>query len=143
MAEIVFKPSTKLIMAQYSVAVVVAAPIVIHAISTAQPMLYGLLIVPALIALSAVKDHLRVGFTTVTISQGKLRYQEGMLSRATRTLELSKLQDVRVTQSLTQRMMGIGDLLLETAAESGRLSVRGIDNPQAVADRILDPNQNT
>src|SRR5579863_4727892 len=68
----------------------------------------------------------------------KLRYETGMLSKATRTIQLSKVQDVTVRQTLAQRMGGVGDLSIETAGESSRLTFPNIDGPQAVADQIID-----
>ena len=41
-------------------------------------------------------------------------------------------------QSLAQRMGGIGDLSIETAGESSRLTFANIDGPQAIADSIID-----
>ena len=61
-----------------------------------------------------------------------------MLSRSTRTMELSRIQDVRVDQTLLQRMIGIGTITVETAGETGRLSMANVDRPQTVADIILD-----
>ena len=43
-----------------------------------------------------------------------------------------------VRQSLAQRMGGVGDLSIETAGESSRLTFPNIDGPQAIADRIID-----
>ena len=34
--------------------------------------------------------------------------------------------------------MGIGDITVETAGESGRLEIEDVDAPQTVAERILD-----
>jgi uncharacterized membrane protein YdbT with pleckstrin-like domain len=47
------------------------------------------------------------------------------------------VQDVRVDQSATQRMFGIGNLSIETAGEASRLTIRNIDQPQSVADQVL------
>ena len=41
-------------------------------------------------------------------------------------------------QSLGQRLFGVGDLSIETAGETSRLTVRSIDEPQEVADRIME-----
>ncbi len=141
MPETVIKPSTKLISAQYAAAAALAVAIAFFAASRNEQLIYALLLVPAFLALSAAKEHLRVAFTKITISEGRLRYQEGIFSRDTRTLDLAKLQDVRVTQTLLQRMTGIGDLIVENAAESGPLSMRSVDDPQAAADRILNFGQ--
>jgi hypothetical protein len=35
-------------------------------------------------------------------------------------------------------MMGIGTVAFETAGETGRLAIGNVDNPQAVADFILE-----
>jgi len=106
-------------------------------LASGNPGIYLLLGIPFLIAGVSAKQHLAHRFKTLLVEEGKLRYQEGMLSRSTRTLELGKIQDVRVEQSVAQRLMGLGDLTLETAGETGRLSMTGIDQPQRVADTIL------
>ena len=53
-------------------------------------------------------------------------------------MEIKKVQDVRVDQSLGQRILGVGDISIETAGESSRLTMVSIDRPQAVADKILE-----
>jgi uncharacterized membrane protein YdbT with pleckstrin-like domain len=67
-----------------------------------------------------------------------LHYETGLFSKATRTVELVKVQDVRVTQSLWQRIFNIGDASLETAGSSSRILMESIDRPQEVANHILD-----
>jgi putative membrane protein len=73
----------------------------------------------------------------LTISSDKLRFETGYLSKSTRTIQLPKVQDVRVDQSLGQRMVGVGTLSIETAGEGSRLAVSDIDQPQALADEIM------
>ena len=53
-------------------------------------------------------------------------------------MELSRIQDVRVEQSLTQRLLGIGNITVETAGETGRVSMSNVDRPQDIADFILE-----
>jgi len=48
------------------------------------------------------------------------------------------VQDVRVDQTLGQRMLNVGDLSLETAGEASRIVIRSIDRPQEAAHHILD-----
>ena len=93
-----------------------------------------MLISPALRAL-------RRQFTKTTISGDRLRYESGAFAKSTRTLQLSKLQDVRVDQSIMQRMMGVGNLSLETSGEASRLTIEDVDNPQSLADEILNRSQ--
>ena len=93
-----------------------------------------LLIVP-------IRRHIRRQTIKVTLTGDKLRYESGLLSKTTRNIQLSKVQDVRVDQSLGQRMMGVGDISIETSGESSRLEVDNIDQPQAIADEIIAASQ--
>jgi uncharacterized membrane protein YdbT with pleckstrin-like domain len=87
--------------------------------------------------------HLRRQVARITITADKLRYESGFLSKTTRTIQLPKVQDVRVDQTLKQRIFGVGDLSIETAGEASRLTMANIDGPQSVADRIIDAARQT
>lgn len=93
-----------------------------------------------LIAWTAMR-HLRRLTVKLTITADKLRYETGMMSRSTRTIQLAKVQDVRVDQSLGQRILGVGSLSIETAGESSRLTVHDIDRPQQIADEIMNRSE--
>ena len=41
-------------------------------------------------------------------------------------------------QSVGQRMLGVGDLSIETAGENSRLVVENLDSPQQLAEQITD-----
>ncbi len=77
----------------------------------------------------------------MTISTDKLRYEVGLLGKSTRTIQLPKIQDVRVDQSLMQRVFGVGSISIETAGEASRLTIHNIDMPQAIADEIMARSQ--
>ncbi|HLI86876.1 MAG TPA: PH domain-containing protein [Bryobacteraceae bacterium] len=81
---------------------------------------------------------LRLRSTQAVVTGDRLRYQTGIGARTTRTIQLSKLQDVRVDQGLWQRILNIGDISLETSGEASRLTIGNIDRPQAVADELLN-----
>jgi uncharacterized membrane protein YdbT with pleckstrin-like domain len=81
---------------------------------------------------------LRRRSTRAYIAGDRLRYEVGLMSKSTRTIQISNIQDVRVNQSLFQRMLNIGDLWLETAGQSSRLEIPNIDHPQQVADDLLN-----
>jgi uncharacterized membrane protein YdbT with pleckstrin-like domain len=61
-----------------------------------------------------------------------------MMSKSTRLIQLPKVQDVRVIQSVGQRMFGVGDISIETAGENSRLVVENLDSPQQLAEQITD-----
>jgi uncharacterized membrane protein YdbT with pleckstrin-like domain len=83
-----------------------------------------------------LKSHVENRMTRITILDDKLRFDSGFLTKTTRTILIPRIQDITVSQRVQQRMFGIGDLSIETAGETSRLTIAGIDRPQAIADRI-------
>jgi uncharacterized membrane protein YdbT with pleckstrin-like domain len=100
-----------------------------------QPWLPG---VPALLLLWPIKRHLQRQAVKLTISGDKLRFETGMAAKSTRIIQLPKVQDVRVFQTVAQRMFGVGDLAIETAGENSRLMVENLDQPRQLAEQITD-----
>lgn len=143
MSDRVIRPSMKQVKAWYVAAVlVIAAAVAVQAkYLTPKDQPPWLPLVAVLILLVPIRRHIRRQTIKVTITGDKLRYESGLLSKTTRNIQLSKVQDVRVDQSLSQRMIGVGDLSIETSGESSRLEVDNIDQPQAVADEIIAASQ--
>jgi putative membrane protein len=100
-----------------------------------------LLVLPPLILIWPGVRWLRRRYTMAVVTGDRLRYESGLASKSTRTIQLSKLQDVRVDQRLMQRLFGIGDISLETSGETSRLTIRNIDHPQATADDLMNRSQ--
>jgi uncharacterized membrane protein YdbT with pleckstrin-like domain len=94
--------------------------------------------VAALLLLVPITRHARRQFTKIIVEKDKLRYETGLLSKSTRTIQLSKVQDIRVDQRLLQRLLETGDLSIETAGETSRLTIADIDSPQEVADSLME-----
>ena len=98
-------------------------------------------IVPPLILLWPASRALRRQYIKVVISGDRLRYEVGAASKTTRNIQLNKLQDARVDQRVMQRMFNVGDLSIETAGEASRLTIANVDNPQTLADEIMNRAQ--
>jgi uncharacterized membrane protein YdbT with pleckstrin-like domain len=96
------------------------------------------MILPPLILLWPLTGWIKRSMRKATIAGDRLRYEVGFTSKSTRTIQLSKVQDVRVDQGLMQRMFHVGNLSIETAGEASRLTLVNIDNPQILADEILN-----
>ncbi|MEP7363054.1 MAG: PH domain-containing protein [Acidobacteriota bacterium] len=97
-----------------------------------------LLAIPILLGTYTALRWAMKSSTRITIADGRLRYQSGIASKTTRTLELARIQDVTVRQSLSERMLGIGSITVVTASETGSLSMEQVDSPQHIAEKILD-----
>ena len=133
------RASTKLIQFGYYISLLVAVAMAVYllAIGNRDNRMWAVLALPALLALFTLVRHLQRRLIRLTIADGRLRYEAGLLSKTTRTMELAKVQDVRVDQTLGQRLLNVGNLSLETAGETSRIVMRSIDRPQEAADHIL------
>jgi uncharacterized membrane protein YdbT with pleckstrin-like domain len=143
MEELVVRPSMKFIRLGYLVVIllIIAAAVVQNQFKDQMSPQVPPWAIPAAFAILLIWPairHWEQRFTKMTMIGDKLRYETGMLSKATRTIQLSKVQDVTVKQSLGQRLGGVGDLSIETAGESSRLTFPNIDRPQVIADKIID-----
>ena len=139
MADIVIRPSMKFIKAGYAITLLVVAVGIVLTYQRLSPSYPAWL--PALwllLFLWPIKRHIQRQAIKMTISGDKLRYETGLASKSTRIIQLSKVQDVRVVQSVMQRMLGVGDISIETAGENSRLVVANLDQPQQLAEQITD-----
>lgn len=133
----IVRPSTKLVLPFYVLAALFALLVLIYN-NNLVPRQDWLFLLPALLLLWTIVRHVRLSFTRLIVESGKLRYESGMLSKSMRTMEIHKVQDVRVDQSFGQRLLKTGDLSIETAGGTSRLTMKGIDQPQSVAEQILE-----
>ena len=139
MPDTIIRPSIKLIKLTYWLAILLAAVVLAYSyVDTAPWWIIWLLLLPALVFVAAAVSHVARLFTKLTVTGERLRYESGVLSKATRTMELAKVQDVRVDQSLGQRLLNLGNLSIETAGETSRMTIGNIDRPNEVAERILE-----
>jgi uncharacterized membrane protein YdbT with pleckstrin-like domain len=76
--------------------------------------------------------------TVTVLTSDRIRSESGVLSRSTRNLMLSRVQDVGLFQSFSNRMFNVGDVWIETAGASSRVVLHSIDSPREVADIILE-----
>lgn len=140
MPDIVIRPSLKFIKAGYfaTFLVVCAAVFVHYRFLADQYPTPWLPIASLLLLLWPIRRHLQRQSVKLTIAGEKLRYEVGLASKSTRIIQIPKIQDVRVLQSLSQRLFGVGDISIETAGENSRLVVENLDQPQPLAEQITD-----
>jgi len=95
------------------------------------PVALALLLIPAYY-------HLKRNMIRYTITDSSLEIDTGLLARTTRTIPLSKIQDVTVSASITQRIFGFGDVRVDNASEVGGSTIlHNITNPRHYADQLL------
>jgi len=95
------------------------------------PVALGLLLVPAYY-------HLKRNMVRYTLTDSKIEIDYGLIARTTRNIPLAKIQDVTVSASILQRMLGFGDVVVDNASEVGGTTVlHNINNPRHYADLLL------
>lgn len=139
MQELIVQPTAKFLKAGTTAAAVVFVGLEIAYLAAWRDDAGAwVMIIPPLILLWPLVGWIKRGMVKTTITGDRLRYETGFASKSTRTIQLSKVQDVRVDQRLGQRLYGVGNIAIETAGEASRLTLADVDNPHALADEILN-----
>ena len=95
------------------------------------PVALALLLIPAYY-------HLKRNMVRYTLTDSKIEIDHGLIARTTRNILLTKIQDVTVSASILQRLLGFGDVVVDNASEVGGTTVlHNINNPRHHADLIL------
>ena len=95
------------------------------------PLALALLLIPAYY-------HVRRNMIRYTVTDSKLQIDTGLIARTTRNIPLSKVQDVTVSASIPQRLLGFGDIIVDNASEFGGSTVmHNISSPRHYADLLL------
>ncbi|MDX6403692.1 MAG: hypothetical protein QOH70_1147 [Blastocatellia bacterium] len=95
------------------------------------PLALALLLIPAYY-------HLKRNMLRYTLTDSKIEIDYGLIARTTRNIPLAKIQDVTVSASILQRLLGFGDVVVDNASELGGTTIlHNINNPRQYADLIL------
>ena len=95
------------------------------------PIALSLLLIPAYY-------HLKRNMLRYTLTDSKIEIDYGLIARTTRNIPLGKIQDVTVSASIPQRILGFGDVVIDNASEIGGTTVlHNINTPRHYADLIL------
>lgn len=76
-------------------------------------------------------------FTThFVVTSDRLIFRTGVVARHGREIPLERVNDITFNQSLWERMIGAGDLLIESAGEHGQQRFTDIPHPEQVQQEI-------
>jgi membrane protein YdbS with pleckstrin-like domain len=99
--------------------------------------LKGVFFCAAFFFLIPLLRHLRRNRTSYTLTGTQVEIKSGLLSRESRNIPLRSIEDVTVRASLLERLLGSGDVLIDSASTAGKILLRHIQNPRRHADLIL------
>ena len=143
MPDLIIRPTAKFLKAGALAAAIVflGLEIAYLALWESQYPRHWVMILPLLVLLWPAARWLRRQATRTVVTGDRLRYATGLAAKSTRTIQLSKLQDVRVEQRMMQRVFNVGNLSIETAGEASRLTLVNVDDPHKLADEIMNRSQ--
>ncbi|MDM7921175.1 MAG: PH domain-containing protein [Pyrinomonadaceae bacterium] len=132
-------PTIKFVIAGYVIAAI-AAVVLVALMSMLFPGLGSVAGVIAGLSLLAIPAlyHIRQRLVRYTLTETKLEIDSGFVSRTTTNVPLGRVQDVTVTRTIAQRLLGMGDIVVDNAGGDGRSFVmKNIDSPRKYADQLL------
>ena len=72
-----------------------------------------------------------------TITSERIKVVKGMFGKDTENIELIRLQDIDVSQNLSERMFNIGDIQIKSAdASNASITLRNVAQPQEVYELL-------
>ncbi len=82
--------------------------------------------------------HLRARLVRYTLTDTTIEIDRGLISRTTQNIPLRRIQDVTVSATMTQRMLGMGNVIIDNASEDGgKVILDNIDSPKKYAELVL------
>lgn len=131
------RPTLIFIKLGYAFAVVAAIALVVLLAWVEAPLLISLLLGLSLLLIPAYY-HVKRNMIRYTLTDSKIEIDTGLIARTTRNIPLAKVQDVTVSASIPQRLLGFGDLRIDNASEVGGTTVlHNITRPRHYADLLL------
>lgn len=136
-------PTLKFVWAGY-VLTAAAAFLIVAFLSLLLPAVSPIIfvVVGLLLLLIPVYFHARQKLSRYTLTADKLEIDQGLISRTTTSIPLARVQDVTVKSTVTQRLLGLGDIIVDNAGTDGdRIVFVNIDRPRKYADILLEQVQ--
>ena len=131
------RPTMVFIKAGYALAVLAGLALVFLLAYLGVPASISIPVALALLLIPAYY-HVRRNMVRYTVTDSKLQIDTGLIARTTKNIPLSKVQDVTVSASIPQRLMGFGDIIIDNASEmGGSIVMHNIHSPRHYANLLL------
>jgi uncharacterized membrane protein YdbT with pleckstrin-like domain len=133
-------PTLKFVYVGYALAVLGAfllVGLVSIFFATAVSVVAGVILGMALL-LIPLFFHIRKKLVRYTLTDTTIEIDRGLISRTTQNIPLRRIQDVTVSASAMQRLLGFGDVIIDNASEDGgKVVLDDIDSPKKYAELML------
>ncbi len=121
-----------LLVAALAVLVVVAS-----VVQPAEPTVVAATAIPFAAGLVWLGYRYTVWRTThFVVTSDRVIYRSGVVSKAGQNIPLERINNVAFSQTVVERLLRVGDLVIESAGETGRQVFNDVHDPSRVENRI-------
>ena len=131
-------PTMKFVKLGYALAVLGGILLVVL-LSLLTPIpTWASVILALLLLLIPAYYHLHQKLVRYKLTDTRVEIDSGLISRTTRNIPISRVQDVTVSSGIYQRLLNFGDVVIDNASEDGgKVVIKNIDSPRKYADMLL------
>ncbi len=83
-------------------------------------------------------EYLQWRFTNFAITNSRVIFQQGLISKRGVEIPLERVNNVNFNQTIIERVLGAGDLLIESGGQDGQQRFTDIQRPQEVKKILLN-----
>lgn len=113
----------------WALVIVVATFFALRIFDDLAPWIILIVAAVALLFLS-VGPFLQWLYTNFVLTSDRLITRSGVIAKQSKEIPLERINDVTFTQSIFERMLGAGDLMVESAGERGQTRITAVRNPE-------------
>jgi len=123
-----------------SLAVAITVSIVVPGVAHDPVLIVSLLVVLAVLG-RFVRRYARWATTNMVLTNERLILRAGVFAKTGREIPLERINDLTYRQRFFERLIGAGDLLVESAGERGQEILRMVPRPMRVQQAIYKQMQ--
>jgi uncharacterized membrane protein YdbT with pleckstrin-like domain len=90
------------------------------------------------VAVGTVAPFLRWVTTHYVVTNRRIITRRGIVARSGRDMPLSRVNDISFSHTVWERVLGCGTLVVESAGETGQLTLSSVPNVEHVQRRIYE-----
>ena len=110
--------------------------------STHSALVWTLIVAGLLVLLwYPVREAIRWATSHFVVTSDRVIHRQGLIAKSSMEVPLEKINDVRFHQGVFERMIGAGDLIIESAGEAGRQVFSEIRHPEQVQKTIYEQGE--
>ncbi|ADE14897.1 membrane-flanked domain protein [Nitrosococcus halophilus Nc 4] len=85
--------------------------------------------------------YIKTKMDKLTIKEDEIIWVHGLLNKSYTEINMNSVRTVKVNQSLLQRMLNAGDVVIFTAGDNPEVSIQGLPEPDNIRNYIKGQNE--